>query len=121
MRKMYNLFKCIIKSGGILYEIYDKQMELVAESNDVTTLQSKIREEYQMWIKRKASGDMIYFDEIDYDKENNNYFAYTSYNEERAMTYSICLLKNTIFAMSTMMLKMMLERLNLRISKSVMM
>ena len=31
------------------------------------------------------------------------------------------LLKNTIFAMSTMMLKMMLERLNLRISKSVMM
>ena len=89
MRKMYNLFKCIIKSGGILYEIYDKQMELVAESNDVTTLQSKIREEYQMWIKRKASGDMIYFDEIDYDKENNNYFAYTSYNEERAMTYSI--------------------------------
>ena len=76
MRKMYNLFKCIIKSGGILYEIYDKQMELVAESNDVTTLQSKIREEYQMWIKRKASGDMIYFDEIDYDKENNNYFAF---------------------------------------------
>ena len=31
------------------------------------------------------------------------------------------LLKNTIFAMSTMMLKMMLERLNLMISKSVMM
>lgn len=89
MRKMYNLFKCIIKSGGILYEIYDKQMELVAESNDVTTLQSKIREEYQMWIKHKASGDMISFDEIDYDKENNNYFAYTSYNEELAMTYNI--------------------------------